>query len=202
MKLRKFDDFKRIYENNPGLMMGPDSTAQLPTSSPSPVKEPDKIKEKPPVREVPPPPKRQIDPDRIEQPSKDPQRKAGYSEEEEESDMSEIDAMVEELAGKLGAELVDNIIHYQGPSGATYDIEFQSDPMCFAVNKKTLKFLTTVEEVIEYIDSEEEQAGPAQAQPTKRPGQRFGAQSQKLPTGPAQAANERKHNHSYKNRYR
>ena len=202
MKLRKFDDFKKIYENNPGLMMGPGQPGELATSGTgAPVPENPPVREKPPVREIQPPPKRKIEPDRIEQPSKDPQRKA-YHEEEEEGHESEIHNKLQSLAEELGAEITNNVIDYKSSSGKSYKIEFFSEPMCFNINGQTMQFLTTAEEVVDYLETEE-QAGPSQVQSPNRPGQRFTAQSQKLPTGvSAQMANERKHNHSYKNRYR
>ena len=198
MKLRKFDDFKRIYENNPALMSQPgDDELMMSTQTETKpfVREIPETKPERPIRR-----EREKDPDKIEKPVVDPERKA-YSE-EMESDESDIDLMMSQLSIDLGSELRNNVIEYKTPNNI-YKIEFFSDPMCFSINGKTMKFLTTAEEVKDYIETEEEQGGPAQAQSPIRPGQRFGAQSQRLPSGAqSQMANERKHNHSYKNRYR
>mgnify|MGYP003452049639 FL=1 len=74
-------------------------------------------------------------------------------EEEEEGD--QIDKDLNEVAKTLGVSREGNVIKYEG-----HDIEFYSDPMCFAIDrniyfkkdgKKTQ--LRTVEELLNYLDS-------------------------------------------------
>ena len=207
MKLRRFIEFKRIYENT-GSMMDPADPAELPYGGPDVQEEEDvdtDIDAPPTWTEQ--PPKRQIDPERIEQPSKDPQRKAVYSE-EEEGDYSEIDTMVQNLANDLNAPLEDNVIYYTNPeTNQEHEIEFYSDPMCFAINGVTMPELETPEQVIDYLmsdngalgDTQTQEPGPISVQPT-RPGQRIGIQSRAQAQGPIMS--ERRHYRSYKKRYR
>lgn len=158
MKLRKFNDFKKVYENSAELMPEPTElsdelmmsgeTKTAPTKPLIPTK----------------PEKPQTSPE-IEQPVETPQRKANVQTEEEEESDSEIDTDINELATKLGAEKVGNVINYNGMT-----IEFYSEPMSFAVNGQVKlnvggrkKELKTIQDVIDYVKTMEP-GSPAQAQ--------------------------------------
>lgn len=74
---------------------------------------------------------------------------------EEEEEGGQIDKDLNEVAKTLGVSREGNVIKYEG-----HDIEFYSDPMCFAIDrniyfkkdgKKTQ--LRTVEELLNYLDS-------------------------------------------------
>ncbi len=75
--------------------------------------------------------------------------------EEEEERGDKIDQDLNEVAKTLGASREGNIIKYEG-----HDIEFYSDPMCFAIDKNIYfrkdgkkTQLRTVEELLNYLDS-------------------------------------------------
>lgn len=193
MKLRKFNDFKKIYENNPGLIMEPGQEELMSTGTEVKPGQPQTAPPTVPVK--PEKPVRKTEPDKIERPTVDPERKASYEEEEEAAE-GDPDKMLQDLAEMLDAPLVDGIIQYDG-----HKIEFQSEPMCFAINGKSMKQLKTAQQVADYLmsgDTSTQEPGPAQAQPYRNPGQRFktGAQAQ------AQMTSEKKHYHSHKKRTR
>lgn len=194
MKLRKFNDFKKIYENNPGIMMEPGQPEELTYTSGTEVKPAQPQIAPPTIPIKPEKPQRKVDPDKIEQPSKDPERKASY--EEEEGREGDPDKMLQDLAEILDSPLVDGKIDYNGQV-----VEFQSEPMCFAVNGKTMKNLKTAEQASDYLTSSAKQvAGPsaqkfAQGSNVRKPAQ---AQNQI----PHQVTTEKKHFHSHKKRLR
>lgn len=187
MKLRKFNDFKRIYENNPGLMMEPGEPEELEMSGTT-TEQPQTA---PPVIPVmPEQPKRKVEPNKIEQPSKDPERKAQTpaqaqvqnfgidrpttgSYEEEEVSSSRIDLMLQDVSNglkELGATMQGNAIEVEGNT-----IDFISELMCFSINGKPMKNLKTAEQVIDFI-----QSGKHMAQKGSKAqyGQRMQAQTQ------------------------
>lgn len=68
-----------------------------------------------------------------------------------------IDTMLIELSDKLGAKKTKNVIDYNGMT-----IEFYSDPMCFAIDRKVdfivngkKTKLKTVDDVVNYLDNED-----------------------------------------------
>lgn len=74
---------------------------------------------------------------------------------EEEESGDQIDQDLNEVAKSLGATREGNVIKYEG-----HDIEFYSDPMCFAIDKNIYfkkdgkkTQLRTVEELLNYLDS-------------------------------------------------
>lgn len=165
MKLRKFNDFKRIYENNPGLMMEPGEPEELEMSGTT-TEQPQIAPPATPV--IPEQPKRKVEPNKIEQPSKDPERKAQTpdqaqvqnfgsdrpttgSYEEEEISSSRIDLMLQDVSNGLkefGATMQGNVIEVEGNT-----IDFISELMCFSINGKPMKNLKTAEQVIDFIQS-------------------------------------------------
>ena len=186
MKLRKFDDFKRIYENNPGLMTQPGEPGELEMSG-TEVKPQTPTKPATPTKPLP-----SQDPGKIRQPSVDPQRKA-YMEEEEVG--TNPDIMLQELSQMLDAPLVDGKIDYNGQV-----IEFYSETMCFAINGKSMKQLTTAEKTADYLmstDTTTQQPGPAPQKIAQGPNQRIGITSQ---TQAQKMTSEKKHFHVHKKR--
>jgi hypothetical protein len=184
MKLRKFNDFKRIYENNPGLMTEPGEPGELEMSGTTeqPQISPPII----PVRREREQPKRKVEPDKIEQPSKDPKRKAQSPYEEEEMGGSQIDTMLQNVVDGLqdkGAIMKGNVIEVEGNK-----IDFISELMCFSINDKPMKNLTTAEQVIDFIQSGKHMAqrgAQVQRKPQAQGFQRMQTQTQTPGTAPS-----------------
>jgi hypothetical protein len=186
MKLRKFNDFKRIYENNVDLMMEPGEPEELEMSGTE--TKPGGPQTAPPTIPIKPEkPQRKVDPNKIEQPSKDPDRKAftdeeeyfstqsqfeeeeeyfstqSQFEEEEEYTSASIDTMIQEISDELGVSTQGGGFEIDGVK-----FEFQSEPMCFAVNGKTMKHLKTSDDVINFVNSgkhKDQTAAQAQRRP-------------------------------------
>lgn len=179
MKLRKFNDFKRIYENNPGMMMEPGEPEELEMTGTE--TKPDTA---PPLT-IPDKPLRKTQPDKIERPSKDPDRKAEMDQEYypaqaptryqsqggqrdqsqfvEEMSGSQIDMMIHEISDEFGVDTQGGALEIDGVK-----FEFQSEPMCFAVNGKTMKNLVTSTDVINFVNSGKHTAQMS-AQSQRRP---------------------------------
>lgn len=190
MKLRKFNDFKRIYENNTGLLMEP---GQEELMSGTEVK-PGQPTTKPKIPVKPEIPVRKTDPNKIEQPNADPQRKASY--EEEEGLEGDPDKMLQDLVEIIDSPLVDGKIDYNGQV-----VEFQSEPMCFAINGKTMKQLKTSEQVADYLMSNKSQIPGTSAQKFAQGSNQRRADQAQMQI-PHQVTTEKKHYHSYKKRFR
>lgn len=155
MKLRKFNDFKRIYENNPGMMMEPGEPEELEMTGTE--TKPDTA---PPLT-IPDKPLRKTQPGKIDRPSKDPERKLEIY--EEEMSGSQIDMMIQEISNEFGVDTQGGALEIDGVR-----FEFQSEPMCFAVNGKTMKNLVTSSDVINFVNSGKHKAQMS-AQAQRRP---------------------------------
>lgn len=160
MKLRKFNDFKRIYENNPGLLMEPGEPEELEMTETETEKAPPLTI---PIHPEIPVDPRETNPNKIEQPVKDPDRKAQTPEQaqnfgsartyydEEEIGGSQIGTMLQNVVDGLqdkGAIMQGNVIEVEGNT-----IDFISELMCFSINGKPMKNFTTPEQVIDFIQS-------------------------------------------------
>jgi hypothetical protein len=152
---------------------------------------------------IPGKPLRKTHPDKIERPSKDPERKAEMDEEdylsaqapmryqsqgiqrnqsqlEEEMSGSQIDMMIQEISDEFGVDTQGGALEIDG-----IKFEFQSEPMCFAVNGKTMKNLVTSTDVINFVNSGKHKVKmSAQAQ------RRSQAQAQGMPRAQTQTTTQ------------
>jgi hypothetical protein len=103
--------------------------------------------------------------------------------------------MLQDLAQMLDRPLIHGKIDYNGQV-----IEFYSEPMCFAINGKSMKKLNTAEKTAEYLMSSEtatQEPGQAPQKDAQTPNQRIGISSQ---AQAQQMTSEKKHYHFHKKR--
>lgn len=187
MKLRKFNDFKKVYENSAELMPEPTELSdELMMSG--------ETKTAPTKPLIPTEPEKpQTSPNKIEQPVETPQRKANVqTEEEEEVNVDEISQKMIELFdflnnSGLGESKMENGTIFFDLDGDKYEIDFVSETMSFSVNgevkvmnkgKRTI--LRSKEEVLNYLENQIPHQAPSQTS-AQGVGQRKGTQQTAQP---------------------